>query len=122
MFSFGWQEAFICSLLITPLAGFFAAIIMWIGASAKNIRQAQTNTTIMLLIVAFLPMFSQIRSSEIVSTHFWLPVASQHYLIMSIFKGNTFQLRSVLLPLFVSLSVTFFCLYCASVAFRRART
>jgi sodium transport system permease protein len=81
MFSFGLQEAFICFLLILPLTGFFAALIMFIGASAKSIRQAQTNTTLMLLVVAFVPMMSQLNSGEITSFQYWLPVASQHFLI-----------------------------------------
>lgn len=119
MFSFGLQEAFICLFLILPLTGFFAAMIMLIGASAKNIRQAQTNTTLMLLVVAFVPMISQLRSGEISNLQYWLPVSSQHFLIMSIFKGHGFDFVNLYLPLISCLLGGLVFLYCSSIMFKR---
>jgi sodium transport system permease protein len=98
MFSFGWIEAFKCLLITLPLTGLFAAVLIAIGAQAKSVRQAQTNATFVLLLTALLPMLSHLNGSEIQLWQRLLPIYSQHFYVMSIFKGDNHPMLAYLLP------------------------
>lgn len=117
MFAFGWAEVVTSLILILPLTGLFAALLMFVGSMAKTTRQAQANTTVVLLISTFLPMVAQMQADEHQTWHAWVPMVAQHHHTLQMFQGevlNWFEiLGSGLLSmlsglLFLIISVYFF--------------
>lgn len=88
MFSFGWPEVATTLLLVLPLTGLFAALLMLVGAMAKSTRQAQANTTLVLLISTFLPMMFQMQMGEQQTWQAWVPMVAQHYHVLQLLKGE----------------------------------
>ena len=88
MFSFRWPEAATTLVLVLPLTGLFAALLMLVGAMAKSTRQAQANTTLVLLVSTFLPMMFQMQMGEQQTWQAWLPMVAQHYHILQMLKGD----------------------------------
>ena len=108
MFTFGWFEVLICFVVILPLTGLFAAMLMLVGIFAKNTRQAQANATVVLLISTFLPMMTQLGSNEIKTWHHWFPMLAQHHHILELFKGEPIiypMLLLSLLAIFITIGV-----------------
>jgi sodium transport system permease protein len=88
MFSFGWPEFYTALTLVLPLTGLFAALLMFVGAIAKSTRQAQANTTLVLLLCTFMPMIAQMQMGAQQSWHAWLPMVAQHHHILQMLKGD----------------------------------
>lgn len=91
MFAFGWPEVATSLLLVLPLTGLFAALLMMVGAMARSTRQAQANSTLVLLISTFLPMVFQMQMEEQQTWQQWMPMVSQHYHILQMLKGEPFN-------------------------------
>lgn len=113
MFSFGWVEAYQCLLIMLPLTGVYAGVLIAIGAQAKSVRQAQTNATLVLLATALLPMLVHINGNEIYLWQRLAPLYAQHYYVMAIFKGDNYSALFYVLPALV-------CVLCIFVSIRYA--
>ncbi|MDP8566360.1 ABC transporter permease [Methylophilus aquaticus] len=96
MFNFGSDEAMICLCLILPLVGFFAALLLFLGAVAASTRQAQTNATLVMLLVAFVPMLFLTQGGQVSVWQTCLPVLAQHHGIIALLSGEPLSLKPIL--------------------------
>ncbi len=103
MFAFGWPEVVTTLVLVLPLTGLFAALLMLVGAMAKSTRQAQANTTLVLLVSTFLPMMFQMQMGEQQLWHAWLPMVAQHYHVLQMFKGEAMNWFAIFGTAFASI-------------------
>lgn len=96
MFNFTAHEAMVCLSLFIPLSGLFAAMLICLGALAKNTRQAQTYATVVMLVTALLPVTLSL--NEVYPGVFTslCPVLAQHYYVSALFNGASFSSVAIL--------------------------
>lgn len=103
MFNFGRVEVIYCLILVLPLTGLFASMLMLVGTFAKNTRQAQANASVVLLISTFLPILVQIKPNAVSLSNQIFPLLAQHHHILALFKGGQMNLQLVGLSVLVTL-------------------
>jgi sodium transport system permease protein len=96
MFRFGIGEALVFMALLLPLAGAFAAVLMAIAIRCKSFKEAQANTTVVVLAVSFLPLVTVFNQEGTAAWHYLVPALSQTTLMAQVLKGEA------LLPLQVA--------------------
>lgn len=106
MFNFGVFEAIVCLVLIIPLTGLFAALLMMVGVLANSMRQAQANASLVLLLITFLPMI--FLASDEVSNHWqrWFPILAHHHHIFSLFKNGVVDQSGILLNVTATVAIS----------------
>jgi sodium transport system permease protein len=105
MFNYQLYEAWLGFWLLLPLTGFLAAALMMIGCMAKNMRQAQGYSTLLMLVCAFLPMAIPAQDLLQASWIVHLPVLSQHTNILAMLQGEGIQFISVMLSILTCLTM-----------------
>lgn len=110
MFRFGPGEAGAFLLLLLPLAGALAALLMAIAIRCKSFKEAQANATVVVLAVSLLPLVSVFNQSGAAPWHLWVPALAQITLMGRVLKGETLGAADVLLPLVVSALLAAVCL------------
>ncbi len=96
MFRFGIGEALAFIALLLPLAGGLSALLMAIAIRCKTFKEAQANSTVVMLAASLLPMvviFNQEGSSP---WHLWMPALAQTTLMGRVLKGEPLALWDVL--------------------------
>ena len=99
MFRFGAFEAAAFIALLAPLAGALAAVLMAIAIRCKSFKEAQANTTIVLIVMSMLPLVTVFNQEGTAPWHYWVPALGQTTLMGRVLKGE------VLLPTDVAASV-----------------
>jgi len=77
MFRFGVGEALAFMALLLPLAGALAALLMAIAIRCKSFKEAQANTTVVLLTVSMLPLVTVFNQEGTAPWHLWVPALAQ---------------------------------------------
>lgn len=88
MFRFGWGEAALFVALLVPLAGAFAAVLMAIAIRCKSFKEAQANTTVVVLAVSFLPLVTVFNQEGAAPWHLLVPALAQTTLMGRVLKGE----------------------------------
>jgi sodium transport system permease protein len=88
MFRFGMGEALVFIALLLPLAGAFAAVLMAIAIRCKSFKEAQANTTVVVLAVSFLPLVTVFNQEGTAAWHYLVPALSQTTLMSQVLKGE----------------------------------
>jgi sodium transport system permease protein len=88
MFRFGWGEAALFVALLLPLAGAFAAVLMAIAIRCKSFKEAQANTTVVVLAVSFLPLVTVFNQEGTAPWHLLVPALAQTTLMGRVLKGE----------------------------------
>ena len=101
MFRFGIGEALWFILLLLPLAGALAAVLMAIAIRCKSFKEAQANATIVMLSISLLPLVGLLNQEGTAPWHLWVPALAQITLMGRVLKGETIGAPDVLIPLFV---------------------
>jgi sodium transport system permease protein len=109
-FQFGPREAGAFLLLLLPLAGLLAALLMAIAIRCKTFKEAQANATMVLLGVSLLPMVSIFSQTGESPWHLWVPALAQITLMGRVLKGEALGALDVLVPLAVCLVLGALCL------------
>jgi sodium transport system permease protein len=119
MFQFGPREAVLFLLLLVPLAAALAAVLMAIAIRCKSFKEAQANSTVVILVVSLLPLMMLFNQDGEKPWHLWVPALGQVTLMGRVLKGEAVGALDVAVPLLVCAVVT-----AAGVAFvaRRLRT
>lgn len=118
MFHFGWFEALVCLVLILPLSGLFAALLMLVGVMAQTMRQAQANASLVLLVITFLPML--FLTTEVAQgAKRWLPILAHHHHVTSLFNTDITDFSGIITTVLAT-----FALACLSllIAIKRVRS
>ena len=88
MFRFGVGEALAFMALLLPLAGALAALLMAIAIRCKSFKEAQANTTVVLLTVSMLPLVTVFNQEGTAPWHLWVPALAQTTLMGRVLKGE----------------------------------
>lgn len=88
MFRFGVGEALAFMALLLPLAGALAALLMAIAIRCKSFKEAQANTTVVLLGVSMLPLVTVFNQEGTAPWHLWVPALAQTTLMGRVLKGE----------------------------------
>ena len=88
MFRFGLGEAMAFVLLLLPLAGALAAVLMAIAIRCRSFKEAQANSTVLLLAVSLLPLVTVFNQEGASPWHYWMPVLAQTTLMGQVLKGE----------------------------------
>ena len=91
MFRFGVGEALAFMALLLPLAGALAALLMAIAIRCKSFKEAQANTTVVLLVVSMLPLVTVFNQEGTAPWHLWVPALAQTTLMGRVLKGEALQ-------------------------------
>jgi len=101
MFRFGPAEALRFLGLLLPLAGALAALLMAIAIRCKSYKEAQANTTVVMLGVSLLPLVSLFSQEGDAPWQLWLPALAQTTLMARVLKGEPLAAADVVITLLV---------------------
>jgi sodium transport system permease protein len=88
MFRFGPREALLFFLLLAPLAGAAAALLMAVAIRCQSVKEAQANVAVVMLAMSLLPLVSLFSSSGEAAWHVWVPALAQTTLMGRVLKGE----------------------------------
>ncbi len=106
MFRFGIGEAAAFIALLLPLAGALAALLMAIAIRCKSFKEAQANTTVVLIVVSMLPLMTVLNQEGTAPWHYWVPALSQTTLMSRVLKGETLVATDVMAGVVVCVLLT----------------
>jgi sodium transport system permease protein len=116
MFQFGWHEAALFLVVLLPFAAAASALLMAVAIRCKSFKEAQANSTVVMLLVSMLPMVNLFNQSGEEPWHLWVPALAQNTLMMRVLKGEGFSTMQMAIPLLVCVLITL-----ASLAFLARR-
>ncbi len=103
MFRFGVREALWFIVLLAPLAGALAGLLMAIAIRCKSFKEAQANATLLVLAVSLLPLLTVVNQEGEAPWHLWVPALAQITLMGRVLKGEPIGAFDVAVPLALSL-------------------
>lgn len=106
MFQFGWREVGLFLAVLLPFAAAASAVLMAVAIRCKSYKEAQANSTVVMLAVSLLPMVSLFNQTGEEAWHLWVPALAQNTLMLRVLKGEGFTTAQVLVPLLVCALLT----------------
>jgi sodium transport system permease protein len=79
---------------------------MAVAIRCKSFKEAQANSTVVMMAVSLLPLVSVFNQTGEEPWHLWVPALAQNTLMMRVLKGEGFSAPQVLVPLFVCVLLT----------------
>jgi sodium transport system permease protein len=109
MFQFGVREASLFVALLVPLAAMLSALLMAVAIRCRTFKEAQANTTVVILVVSLLPLVTLFNQEGEKSWHLWVPALAQVTLMARVLKGELIGGMDLLPPLLVAAIGTALC-------------
>ena len=109
MFQFGLREAMLFLALLLPLAAALSALLMAVAIRCKSFKEAQANSTVVILVISLLPLLTLFNQEGEKPWHLWLPALAQITLMGRVLKGEVMGAADLLLPLAVAAMLTIVC-------------
>lgn len=106
MFQFGLGEVAGFLLILLPFACAISALLMAVAIRSKSLKEAQANTTVVLMAVSLAPMVSVLNQTGDEPWHMWVPALAQNILMMRVLKGEHFSVLQAVAPPLVCLVLT----------------
>lgn len=106
MFRFGLREALWFLLLLVPLAGALAAVLMATAIRCKSFKEAQANSTLVLLAVNLVPLVQIFGRGGEEPWYLWVPALAQLTLMTRVLKGEVPGVLDALAPIAVCAALT----------------
>ena len=106
MFQFGWHEVLLFLVVLLPFAAAISAVLMAVAIRCKSFKEAQANSTVVMMAVSLLPLVAVFNQTGEEPWHLWVPALAQNTLMMRVLKGESFSGQQVLVPLFVCALLT----------------
>jgi sodium transport system permease protein len=106
LFRFGWREALTFVLLLAPLAGALAALLMAVAIRCRTFKEAQANASIVLLVLSLLPLVSWLNHGAEAPWHLRVPVLAEVTLMNRVLRGEPLVLADVAGAAAVAAAVT----------------
>lgn len=106
LFHFGVREAMLFLAVLMPFAAGLSALLMAVAIRCKTFKEAQANTTVVVLAVSLLPLVSVFNLGGEAAWHLWVPALAQNTLMTRVLKGEGFGAEQVLVPLLVCIALT----------------
>lgn len=102
LFRFGPVDAALFLALLLPLAGAVSAVLMAVAIRCKSFKEAQANSTVVLLVLNMLPLVSFFNPGGEAAWQLWVPGLGQYILMGRVLKGEPLAAFDVGVPLLVS--------------------
>ena len=106
MFRFGPLEAGLFVAVLLPLAAALSALLMAVAIRCRSFKEAQANSTVVVLAVSLLPLVSLFNPGGEERWHLWVPALAQFTLMTRVLKGESLDATQVLVPLGVCVLLT----------------
>ena len=106
MFQFGPREVLLFLILLLPFAAALSAVLMAVAIRCKTFKEAQANTTVVVLMVSLMPLFTSFNLEGEARWHLWVPALAQNLLMTRVLKGESFSPEQVIVPLLVCVALT----------------
>ena len=106
LFQFGLREALLFLVVLLPLAAALSALLMAVAIRCKTFKEAQANSTVLVLGVSLLPLVSVFNLGGEAAWHLWVPALAQNTLMTRVLKGEDFSAAQVLIPLAICVALT----------------
>jgi sodium transport system permease protein len=103
LFRFGIGEALAFIALLLPLAAALSALLMAIAIRCKTFKEAQANSTVVVLAVSLLPLLTLFNQQGTSPWHLWVPALAQTTLMGRVLKGEALAPLDVLPSVLVCL-------------------
>jgi sodium transport system permease protein len=110
MFQFGWPEVGLFLVVLLPFAAAISALLMAVAIRCKSVKEAQANSTVVMLAVSLLPLVSMFNQSGEEAWHLWVPALAQNTLLLRVLKGEGFSAEQWGVPLLVCIILATLCL------------
>lgn len=101
LFQYGVAEALLFLAVLLPFAAAVAAVLMAVAIRCRSFKEAQANTTVVVLVVSLLPLFALFNLGGEARWHLWVPALAQNVLMSRVLKGEAIGAEGVLVPLVV---------------------
>lgn len=106
MFQFGWVEALLFIALLLPLAAALSALLMAVAIRCKTFKEAQANSTVVVLAASLLPLMTLFNQGGEAWWHTWVPGLAQFTLMTRVLKGEALVMQPVVVSLAVCTVLT----------------
>jgi sodium transport system permease protein len=120
LFRYGPREAAWFVALLLPVAGALSALLMAVAIRCHTFKEAQANTTVILLAVSLLPLVTIFNQQGEQPWHLWVPALAQSVLMGRVLEGAPLPAGDLLLPLLPCAGVTIVSLLYVAQTLRRA--
>lgn len=120
MFQYGLPEALAFLALLLPLAGALSALLMAIAIRCKSFKEAQANSTVVLLGVSLLPMVTLFNQDGEKPWHLWVPALAQSTLMSRVLKGDAISATDLAVPALACVVLGALCLVFVARQFAKA--
>ena len=120
MVRFGLREVALFLALLAPLAAALSALMMAIAIRCKSFKEAQANTTVVVLAVSLLPLVGVFNQTGEAPWHLWVPALGQVTLMNRVLKGEAVDAPDVAIALAVCLAITIGCIVAVARQLRTA--
>jgi sodium transport system permease protein len=101
MFQFGLYEVLAFLAVLLPFAAALSAVLMAVAIRCRTFKEAQASSTLVVLLVSLMPLFTVFNQSGEEAWHLWVPALAQNTLMTRVLKGEALSALQVLLPLAV---------------------
>jgi len=113
-FVFGAREYGGFLLVLAPLGCCFAAILVSLGALGRTFKEAQTNSQILITVVALLPVVQMFQFGKEPDWLKWVPVNGHFHLLGRILRGDGIAVGDWLASGALPLAIVVVALLCAA--------
>jgi len=120
LFRYGVAEAVAFLVLLLPLAGALSALLMAIAIRCKTYKEAQANSTVVVLVLSLLPMVTLLNQGGEKAWHLWVPALAQSTLMARVLKGEAIAPMEFIVPTAASVLLTAVCLLYLARQFAKA--
>ena len=120
MFQFGWREVGLFLLVLLPFAAAVSAVLMAVAIRCRSFKEAQANSTVVMLAVSLLPLVSMFSQTGEEAWHLWVPALAQNSLMLRVLKGEGLTPGQLALPLLVCAALTLAALFYVAARLRGA--
>jgi sodium transport system permease protein len=98
LFLYGWREALMFLVCLLPFAAALSAILMAVAIRCRTFKEAQANSTVVILAISLLPLATIFNQSGEQPWQLWVPALAQQTLMTRVLRGEGFTLEQVVVP------------------------
>jgi sodium transport system permease protein len=120
MFQFGAWEACWFVLILLPLAGALSALLMAVAIRCRSFKEAQANSTVVLLVVSLVPSAGMLGMGGEEPWHLWVPALAQNALMGRVLRGEALQAEHLWMSALICAALAAVCLFYVSKVLRSA--
>ena len=106
LFQFGLTEALWFLAVLIPLAAMLSALLMAVALRCKSVKEAQANSTVVVMTASLLPLVSVFSQDGEAPWHLWVPALAQHSLMTRVLKGEGISSPELLMQLGICVVLT----------------